>query len=417
MQSLDFTSANPTWTPPILASEHFIHRGSVQTLMGGQTGDRTLGDFLQLRIGVQGEAVVSYADSNSKTELLASQGMVVRQNGGSSVLAGRPVVRGGPRRVNSVTVGRHPATFDSLGVSSIPQSNLEILGSQVTKPDAASYRIKVLVADLRSLAAPGAGGTTTVWDTQWKVPSSSDPHGGAFFHAYMESVAGGAPSFWVGQNAVTTNGGGVMLTYPGSTAVSGSYTATAPGVITIDIPVGAVTEAGALDALLYSVTSASMTLTGNAEVPPDVFASGIGGNLFNLVDVAPAYDFDPARPTPPFYSCHPADGDATVNGANGGGAHFYFDQDPCEGDGARESVDEQDPGSGTDFHSTSMTGATFDDLSHTVTIMGDGTNAGRPVSFTMVGVDNGILPGLFSLVLSDGYAISGTLLSGSIQLQ
>jgi hypothetical protein len=64
-----------------------------------------------------------------------------------------------------------------------------------------------------------------------------------------------------------------------------------------------------------------------------------------------------------------------------------------------------------------MTGATFDDISHSVTIMGDGTNAGRPVSFTMVGVDNGILPGLFSLVLSDGYAISGTLLSGSIQLQ
>jgi hypothetical protein len=208
-----------------------------------------------------------------------------------------------------------------------------------------------------------------------------------------------------------------MLTYPGSTAVSGSYTATAPGVITIDVPLATVTEAGALDALLYSVTTASMTLTGNAEIPPDLFDSGIGGNLFNLVDVAPAYDFDPARPTPPFHSCHPADGDGTINGANGGGAHFYFDQDPCEGDGARESVDEQDPRSGTDFHSTSMTAATFDDSSHSVTIMGNGTNAGRPVSFTMVGVDNGILPGLFSLVLSDGYAITGTLLSGSIQLQ
>jgi hypothetical protein len=34
----------------------------------------------------------------------------------------------------------------------------------------------------------------------------------------------------------------------------------------------------------------------------------------------------------------------------------------------------------------------------------------------MVGVDNGLLPGVFSLVLSDGYAVTGTLLSGSIQL-
>jgi hypothetical protein len=416
MQSLDITSGNPTWTQPILASEHFIHRGSVQTLMGGQTGDRTLGDFLQLRIGLHGEAVISYADSNSKTETLASQGMVVRQNGGSSVLASRPIVRGSARRLNSVTVGRHPATFDSLGASSSQQSNLEILGSQVSMPNAATYRIKVLVADLRSLAAPGAGGTTAVWGTQWKVPSSSDPHGGAFFHAYMESVAGGTPSFWIGQNAVTTNGGGVLLTYPGSTAVTGSYSATAPGVITIDVPVGAVTEAGALDRLLYSVTTASMTLTGNAEFPPDAFGSGIGGNLFNLVDVAPSYDFDPARPTPPFITCHPADGDGTISGQNGGSAHFHFDQDACEGDGAAESVDEQDPGSGTDFHSTSITAATFDDITHTVTIVGDGTNAGRPVSFTMLGIDNGALPGVFSLALSDGYAITGSLLNGSIQL-
>ena len=65
-------------------------------------------------------------------------------------------------------------------------------------PNAAIYRIKILVADLRSLAAPAAGGTTAIWSTQWKVPSRSDPHGGAYFHAYMESVLGGAPSFWAG---------------------------------------------------------------------------------------------------------------------------------------------------------------------------------------------------------------------------
>jgi hypothetical protein len=159
-----------------------------------------------------------------------------------------------------------------------------------------------------------------------------------------------------------------------------------------------------------------MTLTGNAEVPPDVFASGIGGNPFNLVDVAPAYDFDPARPTPPFRTCHPADGDGNVNAA-GGTAHFHFDADACEGDGDTEGVDEQDPASGTDFHSTSITAATFDDIARTLTIIGAGSNAGRGVTFTMLGVDNGALPGVFSLALSDGYAVSATLLSGFIQLQ
>jgi hypothetical protein len=417
MQSLDFTTTNPTWTPPILASEHFIHRGSVQTLMGGQTGDRTLGDFLQLRIGRQGEANISYADSNSDTEALASQGMFVRQNGGSSVFAGAPVVHGGALRVNSVTVGEHPATLDSAGVSSANQPNLEILGSQISMAsDQKQYQVKALVADLRSLApASGAQGTTLVWNTQWKVPSSSDSHGGAFFHAYMESVAGGTPTFWVGQNALEFTGS-VSLTYPGSTQVSGSYTATAPGLITINVPVDAVKEPDP-SSLLYSVTTASMTLNGNAEAVPNLSGAGIGGNLFNLVDVAPAYDFNPALPTPPFRTCHPADGDGIVSGRNGGSAHFHFDRDACEGDRAAESVDEQDPSSGTDFHSTSITAATFDDVTHTVTIVGDGTNAGRPVSFTMVAIDYGTLPGFFSLVLSDGYAVNGGLVNGSIQLR
>src|ERR1700730_6275849 len=191
IQSLNFTSPSPTWTQPILASEHFIHRGSVQTLMGGQTGDRTLGDFLQLRIGLQGEANISYADSNSVTEALASQGMFVRQNGGSSVLAARPLVHGQPRRINSVTVGPHPATYDSAGASSPPQPKLEILGSQVAlSADHSTYQVRMLVNDLRSLAAdPLAGGATLVWNTQWKVPSAIDSHGGAHLHASMEHVS------------------------------------------------------------------------------------------------------------------------------------------------------------------------------------------------------------------------------------
>jgi hypothetical protein len=341
--------------------------------------------------------------------------MFVQQNGGSSVFAGAPVVHGAPLRVNTVTVGDHPATLDSAGTSSPNQPNLEILGSQISlSSNQKQYQVKALVADLRSLApSAGAQGTTLVWNTQWKVPSRSDPHGGAFFHAYMESVAGGTPTFWVGQNALEFTGS-ITMTYPGSTQVTGSYTATAPGLITINVPVDAVKEPDPSD-LLYSVTTASMTLNGNAEAVPTL--AGVGGNLFNLVDVAPAYDFNPAVSTPPFQTCHEADGDGNVNGRNTGIAHFHFDRDRCEGDGATESVDEQDPAAGTDFHSTSITAAIFDDIAHAVTILGDGTNAGRPVSFTMLGIDNGALPGVFSLALSDGYAVSATLLSGFIQLR
>jgi hypothetical protein len=187
-------------------------------------------------------------------------------------------------------------------------------------------------------------------------------------------------------------------------------------LITINVPVDAVKEPDPSN-LLYSVTTASMTLNGNAEAVPNLFGTGIGGNLFNLVDVAPAYDFDPAMPTPPFQTCHEADGDGNLNGRNSGTAHFHFDRDRCEGDGDTESVDEQDPASGTDFHSTSITAAIFDDIAHAVTIIGAGTNAGLPVGFTMVGIDKGPLSGVFSLALSDGYSLNGTLLNGFIQLR
>src|SRR5260370_36875123 len=105
--------------------------------------------------------------------------------------------------------------------------------------DQKQFQVKVLVADLRSLApGHGAQGTTLVWNTQWKVPSTTDPHGGGFFHAYMESVAGGAPTFWVGQNSIEFTGS-ITMTYPGAAQVTGSHTAAATELITINLPAAA----------------------------------------------------------------------------------------------------------------------------------------------------------------------------------
>jgi hypothetical protein len=79
-QTLNRTSAAPALTAPILASEHHIHSGSIQTLIGHQNGNRALGDFLNLRIGLSGEAIITYSDSNNRDHL--AKAMVVRQNGG-----------------------------------------------------------------------------------------------------------------------------------------------------------------------------------------------------------------------------------------------------------------------------------------------------------------------------------------------
>ncbi|MDQ6846839.1 MAG: hypothetical protein M3019_04550 [Candidatus Dormibacteraeota bacterium] len=288
------------WSAPILASEHHIHHGTIQTVLGGQTGDRTLGDFIQLRIGSQGEANISYSDSNNIDEGSTPEAMFVRQNSGSSVFP-PATVTGTPAPTGNCT--NDPAgdgTFDSNGSVGANQPNLDLLRACMAKPDSTHYQVTMKVADLTSLApTAGSGGTTLLWQTQWHVPSSTDPHGGALFMVYMESVLGQAPTCWVGQNATTTVGGGVALTYPGSTKLTGTacaYTPTAPGTITITVPTAAVTEAGALDNILYTVTASTQSLgSGNAETPPSL--GGIGGQLFNLLDVVPGFDFNPAVPT------------------------------------------------------------------------------------------------------------------------
>jgi hypothetical protein len=70
-----------------------------------------------------------------------------------------------------------------------------------------------------------------------------------------------------------------------------------------------------------------------------------------------------------------------------------------------------------DFHSTQILSIGFDDVAHSVTVSGLGTDNGLPVAFTAVGVDSTLIPpGLFSITLSDGYSNSGNLLDGSIAL-
>jgi hypothetical protein len=83
-------------------------------------------------------------------------------------------------------------------------------------------------------------------------------------------------------------------------------------------------------------------------------------------------------------------------------------------------VQHSDPAAGTDFKSTSVTASTVavEDGRQTVTMIGTGINNGLPVVFTMIGVDNGNLaPGAFTLTLSDGYSISGSLTSGAIVIR
>jgi hypothetical protein len=330
---------SPTWSAPVLASEHFSHYGSMYTLIGGQTGNRGVGDFFQLRIGPNGEAEISFADTNNfEGNLdLDPEAMYVRQISGPSVFAGVPAISGVPRSTNACEndTASDDGTLDSNGTVGPDQPNLDLLSACMSQPDPADYRVTMQVADLTSLAPPAnpvttTGGTTFIWQTQWHMPSRADTtNGGALMMVYMESEDGATPTCWIGQSSQQTIPG-YELTYPGSIQLTGSdcsYSATAPGTITITFPVSDLStiEPYPFDSTtLYSVTASTQTLpSGNAETPPATppapEVGSVQGQLPNLIDVLPAFDFSPqpsqSTPEAPWAPLLLLSGSATAVGA------------------------------------------------------------------------------------------------------
>jgi hypothetical protein len=108
-----------------------------------------------------------------------------------------------------------------------------------------------------------------------------------------------------------------------------------------------------------------------------------------------------------------AGGKGDEPGKHGGSASFAFNYD--DANPQSNSAAFSDPGSGVNFQAAQITSATFDDVAHSITLTGLGTDNGLSVVFTIVAVDSSLVPpGLFSITLSDGYSNSGNLLDGSI---
>ncbi len=112
-------------------------------------------------------------------------------------------------------------------------------------------------------------------------------------------------------------------------------------------------------------------------------------------------------------TAHEAGGKGHVNGKHGGQAQFSFNYDDSTQQAGSASF--SDSGSGVNFQATKVASATFDEVAHTVALIGSGTNNGLRVTFTIIAADSSLAaPGLFSITLSDAYNNSGNLLDGTI---
>jgi hypothetical protein len=118
--------------------------------------------------------------------------------------------------------------------------------------------------------------------------------------------------------------------------------------------------------------------------------------------------------------CRSGGGEGDVEDSGSGKhGHARFNGNGCEGGSQGGNVEENDQNSNDSFRSTTVTSANFTaaEDSQTMTMVGTGIHNGVPVAFTMVAVDNGtVAPATFGLILSDGYAIAGPVVTGSISI-
>ena len=156
--------------------------------------------------------------------------------------------------------------------------------------------------------------------------------------------------------------------------------------------------------------------------PSDVIGVTVGGNRYGWFVQNEIQDLAIDNSLRTGF-CHQGDGEGDVESKdNNGKAHSHFHGQSCENQQGSDQgdVEHTDSGTGTNFQSTSVTAATFtyDEDTQTLTMVGTGVDNGLPVGFTMVAVDsNGLVPGVYSLVLTDGYAFAGSLVSGSLSVQ
>jgi hypothetical protein len=167
------------------------------------------------------------------------------------------------------------------------------------------------------------------------------------------------------------------------------------------------TSGGPLTVILRVIQKSSNTVMGmwDRSDPTDVIGVTVGGNRYGwfVQNEIPDLAIDNSLRTG---LCHSGDGDGDVEERDSHRMHHqhFHKNSTCGGQGGEEdNVNSDDEDSGSHFKSNSVQSSTFtaDEDSQAVTMIGTGTHDA---------------PGVFTLILTDGYAFTGDLTSGTIAI-
>jgi hypothetical protein len=235
--SLDALSRKPSFALTRV-SDHPVKYGSISTGGLGGSQDRSLGDFFQVQTDALGRAVIAYVDDTSADRNQDTCGgcgqtpaeaagpvMVAAQSGGPSLYAGKRIPTS--RRAMGAVRERPGDAFLSLAGQDIAAPPaLDVIGASVRRYDARRLAITLTTAD-KQLAdhlapSPSLGGAVNTWMVRWAAPSYHRPGDGNQLYVGMQSVGGGAPSFYLGSTQAITTTHAKYFTYPATTTIPGA---------------------------------------------------------------------------------------------------------------------------------------------------------------------------------------------------
>ncbi|HET6816769.1 MAG TPA: hypothetical protein VFH66_06035 [Mycobacteriales bacterium] len=288
-------------------SDHPVKYGDISTGGLGGSQDRSLGDFFQVQMGLNGEAVISYVDDTSADRNQDTCGgcgetpaeaagpvMVVSQNGGPSLLAGKTVPHV-PTHFGAVQNKPGRAFLGVAGQDVKAPKALDVIASSVRQVDAKHLRITLTTADKQLASdltvAPPLGGPVNTWTVRWAAPSYGKPGDGNQFYVAMQSVSGGAPTFYTGTTQAITTTHTKYFTYPATTAIKGTIQG---ATISWTVPLSLIGNPHKGDGL-FSITG--FTSTQAAPASPQTFTVPDQGgelgdaNIPNLIGATSAYTF------------------------------------------------------------------------------------------------------------------------------
>jgi len=312
-QSRNALASSPSYTLTKVSDHHVKYSGISTGGLGG-SADRRLGDFLQIKTGLNGEAVLSYVDDtsgNRNVDICQGCGqtpaeasgptMSVRQIAGPSLYAAKGNVGSGRPAAGFVTdpvgKGAPDAFWSKPGGDVNGAKGLDIKSVGITQPDSGHLQITLRTNDqslLEHLAqSPSQGGLYANWRVRWAGRYGSSGKDGQIWYVGLQAGQDGSPEYYVGKTASIDTTHTKYYAYPTGTSVPGKIRGDA---IIWTVPTSAIGNPRRGDGL-WSVTGfSSMSALPDR---PISFTEPTGSGQFgsedtltsNLIDASPSFSY------------------------------------------------------------------------------------------------------------------------------